>query len=195
MRKLSCKRISLVVLSIVFGTAVAGASGDPSTELTGAWKVNIEKSDFGMLFAPKAAAVKITQEGATIKLAESDTNAQDETNRVESTLTTDGTQCSGTLIATNYSVKGIMALSNGSLTFDGGGSSGGVDFKVHEVWALSADKATITITRHFSSARGNTDQTLLLEKQLVATPGGSTGASLRIPRGGFCELRQEPVIG
>jgi hypothetical protein len=167
MRKPSCKGISVVVLSIAFGMGTASASGAPSTDFTGDWKINIEKSDFGMLFAPKAAAVKITQEGATIKLAESETNAQDETNRVESTLTTDGTQCSGTLIATHYPVTGVMAWNNGSLTFDGGGDSGGVDFMVHENWALSADKATITITRHFSSTRGNTDQTLVLERQLV----------------------------
>jgi len=179
MRKPSCKRISLVVFSIVFGAGIASASGAPSTDFTGDWKINVEKSDFGMLFAPKAAAVKITQDGATIRLAESETNAQDETNRVESTLTTDGTQCSGTLIATHYPVTGVMAWNNGSLTFDGGGSSAGVDFKVHEAWALSADKATITITRHFSSARGNTDQALVLEKQVVATPGGSMSASVQ----------------
>lgn len=177
MRKPCCKRISLVVFSIVIGAGVASASVAPSTDFTGDWKINVEKSDFGMLFAPKAAAVKIAQEGATIRLAESATNAQDETNRVESTLTTDGTQCSGTLIATHYPVTGVMAWSNGSLTFDGGGSSGEVNFKVHEEWALSADKATIIITRHFSSDRGNTDQTLVLEKQLVAKPGGGTGAS------------------
>jgi hypothetical protein len=180
MRKPSCKRIGLVVFIIVFGARIASASGAPLTDLTGDWKINVEKSDFGRLFAPKAAAVKITQEGATIRLAESETNAQDETNRVESTLTTDGAQCSGTLIATPYPVTGVMAWNNGSLTFDGGGSSGGVDFKVHEDWALSGDKATITITRHFSSARGNTDQTLVLEKQLVAKPGGSTGAAFRL---------------
>jgi hypothetical protein len=185
MKKPSCKGIGLVVLSIVFGAGAAFASGAPSTDFTGDWKINVEKSDFGMLFAPKAATVKITQQGATIRLAESETNAQDETNRVESTLTTDGTQCSGTLIATHYPVTGVMAWRNGSLTFDGAGSSGGVDFKVHEDWALSADKATITITRHFSSARGNTDQTLVLEKQPVATPGGSAGAPLPAPRGGF----------
>ncbi len=175
----SCKLMKLVVLSIVFGAGIASASGAPSTDFTGDWKINVEKSDFGMLFAPKTAAVKITQEGATIKLAESETNAQDETNRVESTLTTDGTQCAGTLIATHYPVTGVMAWSNGSLTFDGGGSSGGVNFKVHEDWALSADKGTITITRHFSSARGSTDQTLVLEKHLVATPAADIGGSRR----------------
>jgi hypothetical protein len=179
MRKPSCKFINLVVLSIVFGAGVVSASGAPSTDFAGDWKINVVKSDFGRLFAPKAVAVKITQQGANIKLADSETNAQDETNRVESTLTTDGKQCSGTLIATPYPVTGVMAWSNGSLAFDGAGTSGGVDFKVHEDWALSADKATITITRHFSSDRGDTDQTLVLEKQPAATPVGGAGASQR----------------
>ena len=168
-----CKLINLVVLGIVFGAGIVSASGAPTADFTGDWKVNIEKSDFGMLFAPKAAAVKITQEGTTIKMAASETNAQDETNRVESTLATDGTQCAGTLIATHYLVTGVMIWNSGSLAFDASGSSAGVDFKVHEVWVLSPDKGTITITRHFSSARGDTDQTVVLEKQKNKNPASS----------------------
>ncbi len=65
------------------------------------------------------------------------------------------------------------------MAFGGSGSSGGVDFKVHEVWVLSPDKGNITIARHFSSARDNADQTVVLAKQLAAALVAGIGGSRR----------------
>ena len=163
--KTDCHKGSLIMaigFLVGLNVAIAGAASSPN--FAGRWTINVQKSEFGMLFAPKTEAVKITQRGIHLKISDAATNAQDETKRTQSALTVNGQQCTVTLIATPYSAMGALSWKDGSLTFDGSGSSSGVDFQVKETWALSTDKRTITIIRHFTSARGNTDQTVVLEK-------------------------------
>lgn len=151
------------ILALFAGLTLA-ASGAPAVpDLTGQWKINVDKSDFGMLFAPASATVKIEQQDTRVTVTDEETNAQGEVKHAVSSFATDGTESTGALLATPYTATGTMTWKDGSLTFNGKGSSSSVDFEVKEAWTLSPDKKTVTITRHFSSVRGNTDQTVVLE--------------------------------
>jgi len=59
---------------------------------------------------------------------------------------------------------GVMKWKEGSFRFDRKGSNRGIDFQVQEKWMVSADGKTITIDRHFTSDRGNTDQKIVIAK-------------------------------
>ena len=149
-------------LLLVLAVMAHGASSKPN--FTGEWKLNVEKSDFGMLFAPKSATVKIEHKDPALKLSDVETNEQDETTKIDSSYTTDGRECKGTIIATRYPVKGTWKLEGKELSFTGAGTTSGVTFEIQEKWELSEDGKTIVISRHLSSDRGNTDQKIVLEK-------------------------------
>jgi len=155
----------LYLLAALLLATVATATGaDKQRRLTGDWKVDVEKSDFGMLFAPKSATIKIDQKDPNFKFSDVEMNEQGETSRTESNCTTNGKECTVTLIATNYPATGTMKWDGSSLIFDGSGSSSGIDFQIHEKWDLSQDGKTITVSRQLSSTRGNTSQTIVLDK-------------------------------
>jgi hypothetical protein len=83
----------------------------------------------------------------------------------EFTCTTDGSKCQVVRTGPQVAVDGGFRWVSGVLTFEGKGSYNGGDLSVSERWSLSADGKTITIARHLAVSEGETDQTLILEKQ------------------------------
>jgi len=164
MRTRSVRIAGLATIVLVLLVGAMSVAADSKPKLKGDWKINVGKSEFGILFAPKSANVKISQKGSQLKIVDSETNEQGETNQKESSYTIDGKEETGTLIATPFPVVGAMKWKEGSLTFEGSGTNSGVTFHVQEKWGVSADGKRITIDRHFSSDRRNTDQKIVLQK-------------------------------
>jgi len=151
-----------IVAVLGFAQLVFGA--DPNTNFTGEWKVNVQKSAFGPLFAPKAAKVKIEHKDNTLAITDKETNEQGESSTVESNFTTDGKQTSGTIIAFPMEVKGTAKWVGNTLTFAGDGKFNGTNVHIEEKWELARDNATFTITRTLSAVMGTALQAVRLEK-------------------------------
>lgn len=68
---------------------------------------------------------------------------------------------------TGASIKlsGAFKWVDDTLTFDGKGTYNGGDLTIRETWNLSPDGKTLTMRRRLTVAEGETEQTLLLEKQ------------------------------
>ena len=156
--------VSVLAVLLFLSGAAAVPAADKRVNFTGHWTLNAQKSDFGIFFAPKAATVKISHKGTELKITDVETNEQGETNRSESTYVIDGKESTLTLIVMPFPVTGVMKWKEGSLAFDGKGSTSGIDFQVQETWLASSDGKSITIERHFLSARGNTNEKIILEK-------------------------------
>lgn len=144
--------------------AQPASAADPNTSFTGEWKVNVQKSDFGPLFAPKAAQVNIDDKEPAWAIVDKETNEQGETSTSESNFTTDGKATSTTIIAFPMQVKGTAKSSGNTLTLAGDGKFNGMDVHIEEKWELTGDGASFTITRRLAATMGTTTQTILLEK-------------------------------
>jgi hypothetical protein len=148
----------------ILGITQLAHGAELSTNFTGNWKVNVDKCNFGPLFAPKSAEVKIDHKGPALAINDQETNEQGESTTAESNFTTDGKETTGTIIAFPMEVKGTAKWMGDKLAFSANGKFNGTDVHVEEQWELSRDRATLTISRTLSAVMGTTTQTIVLEK-------------------------------
>jgi len=70
------------------------ASAEEATDLSGTWKVNVEKSDFGPMPKPKSTTMKIEHKEPAIKWFMPLTDQEGNESRTESTAAIDGKEYS-----------------------------------------------------------------------------------------------------
>ncbi len=152
-------RFTLAIVGILLLGALT-ASAKPN--LTGEWKLNTAKSDFGEMPAPTSMTQKITHEDPKLKVAVQQSGEMGDFE-YESNYTTDGQESTNT-IRDNPS-KSIVKWDGDVLTFDTKGRFGDNDFTMQDKWSMSADGKVLSIERHFSSSWGEATHKLVLEKQ------------------------------
>lgn len=130
--------------------------------LTGTWKLNVAKSDFGVLPGPDSQTnvidhqepvvkIKVTQEGAQGKQDYTITTA---TDGKESTNDVGGRQ-----VKMSTAWEGNNLVSNAKLNFQDN------EVIIKSTYVLSDDGKTLTVNAHLASAMGETDQKMVFEKQ------------------------------
>lgn len=152
--------VTFAMLVVGLGTAMAARSN-----YTGEWKLNTEKSEFGMAPPISNRTDKIVHKDPSLQITRAQTMAAG-AGTSEYTCTTDGKDC--TISVTGAAIKltgASFKWVDDVLTFDGKGTYNGGDLSIHEKWVLSADGKTITIQRQLTVSEGETGQTLVLEKQ------------------------------
>ena len=150
----------MVLLAAGLGTALAERSN-----FSGEWKLNADKSDFGMAPPLSSRTDKIVHKDPNLQITRTQSTAGG-AGTSEYTCTTDGKECAASF--TGGAVKLSSAAFkwvDDALTFDGRGTYNGGDLSIHEKWSLSPGGKTITIQRHLIVTAGEADQTLVLEKQ------------------------------
>ena len=161
--------ISLVILFTL--TAVAVAAQQKTPDFSGNWKLNVSKSDFGVLGAPTSRTDVITHKEPAIT---DEVSAEGAQGKQQYTIkyTTDGkevtNQINGRDVKSTLKWDGPSLVITSSLMFN----DNPVD--VRATWVLSADGKTLTISAHYASAMGETDQKLVLEKQEPAAVPAKT---------------------
>lgn len=156
MRKASPYLLTTVVLLVCVSVAEA------KPNFTGEWKLNAAKSDFGMMPPPTSVVQKITHEEPSLKVVRTQVSERGEFTS-EAAYTTDGKECIN---------KTRMGESKSTLKWDGDTLviERKMDFQGNEVtitekWTLSEDGKSLTQDQHFSSAQGEGDMKMVLEKQ------------------------------
>lgn len=152
-------RRTLVVLAIL---AVATLPLLAKPNFAGDWKLNVSKSDFGQMPAPDSMTQKITHEDPNLKIAVKQTGERGEF-QFEASYTTDGKECSNQFGP--GTVKSTLKYDGETLLITSKGTFGDNEFTMTDKWTISTDGKVMTIQRHFSSAMGEGDQKLVLEKQ------------------------------
>lgn len=148
-------RFTVVAL---FAAAVLAAQAYAAPNLTGVWKLNLAKSDYGPVPQPEAMTRTINHNDPSLQISTYQKGAQGEAT-TELKYTTDGKP------AENKGSKGTAAWDGSKLVVDSVREMQGADLKFHEVWNLSADGKVLTINNHITAPQGEFDITLVFDKQ------------------------------
>jgi hypothetical protein len=142
--------------------ALAAIPAAAAPNLSGTWKLNVSKSDFGQMPAPDSMTRAITHEDPKLKILTKQSGQNGEFE-YELNYTTDGKECTNEMF--NNPMKSTVKWDGDTLVFDTKGKFGDNDIAIQEKWTLSQDGKTLVIARHFSSSMGEGDAKLTLEKQ------------------------------
>jgi hypothetical protein len=150
-------RLALLTLITAIGCFAA------TPDLSGTWKLNSTKSEFGQFPAPGSMTQKITSADGKITVDMKMTGEQGEF-AMNSTYTTDGKESTNTGFG-GGETKSTAKWDADALVIDTKGSFGDNAFTMKDKWSLSADGKVLTVARHFSSGMGEMDQRMVFDKQ------------------------------
>lgn len=149
----------LATAIILIATACLASA---KTDLSGDWKLNTTKSDFGQMPAPSSMSQKITHADPKLDVAVKMSSDMGDMEW-KASYTTDGKECKNTV--RESPVTSVLKWDGDALTVESKGKFGDNDFTMKDKWTLSSDGKVLTIDRHFASSFGEGDSKLLFEKQ------------------------------
>lgn len=158
MRKTTFRLFLLALLTLALGLLQAQAK----TDFSGTWKINAGKSDFGPAPAPDSLVMKIAHEDPSLKASVVQTGGSGDMN-YDMVYTTDGKECVNHPGGNEF--KSTLKWEGDDLTIDIKGSFSGTDFTAKDRYTLSDGGKTLTVQRHASTAMGDFDMKLVLDKQ------------------------------
>jgi hypothetical protein len=148
---------------LLTGALLLASSAFAAPDLTGDWKLNLAKSQYGLLPAPIEVTRKIKLEGISLSMSTYQKTAQRESTS-ELKYTTDGKVCVNKM--TNGDSKGTARWEGGTLIIESSQPNGAAEIKSREAWTLSSDGKTLTILTHLTIPhQGEIDVKQVFEKQ------------------------------
>jgi hypothetical protein len=142
------------LLAMTFLAAQAHAAAN----FTGVWKLNLAKSEYGPVPQPDAMTRTINHNDPSLQISTYTKGAAGEVT-TELKYTTDGKP------AENKGSKGSAKWDGDKLVVDSVRDYQGAELKLHDVWTLSPDGKTLTISSHLTVPQGEVDMTQTFEKQ------------------------------
>jgi hypothetical protein len=121
------------------------AFGAPN--LTGDWKLDLSRSQYGSVPPPVTVTRKIKHEGVSLSMSTYQKTPQRESTS-ELNYTTDGKVCVNKV--TNGEARGTARWDGNNLVIESWQSVQGAELKSREVWTLSSDGRTLTIMTHLT---------------------------------------------
>jgi hypothetical protein len=139
------------------------ACAQAAPNLSGEWKMNIAKSDFGPIPMPEVFTRTITHKDPSLEYKTHQKGAQGDVN-TEIKYTTDGKPCVNTV--QDSEAKGTAKWQGESLIIESTRELQGMQITSKETWTLSDGGKTLTIGSHITvPQQGEFDLKLVLEKQ------------------------------
>jgi hypothetical protein len=149
-----------LVLAFSFGLSAVPVDAKPN--LSGDWKLNVSRSEFGEFPAPSSMTMKNSHEEPALKaLSKVVSDAGEATYDLN--FRTDGVETVN--MAGPTELKTTSKWDGDVLVMNTKGTFGDTEVTLVDKWDLSDGGKTLTIRRHWSSSRGEFDQKLVLEKQ------------------------------
>lgn len=142
-------------------TTTSPAATGPRPNLSGTWKLNVAKSDFGPIPGPDSETQTIEQTDAGFKIAVKQAGPQGNRDYVL-TVTTDGKEVvnnPGVEMRNTAGWEGAALIINTKMKYQEN------DIAFKDTITLSDDGKTTTVNRHIISPMGELDQTMVYEKQ------------------------------
>jgi hypothetical protein len=168
-----------VTLSLFAVSLAALSLAQTKPNLTGNWKLNVAKSDFGVMPPPESQTTVITHAEPSLKV---DTSSVGQQGKIDYTLdlTTDGKEASVKMGPRDVKIaatwEGPALVLNSKLTFNE------QEVTLKSAMTLSEDGKTLTQNVHIASAMGEFDQKLLFDKQPDAPAAtGTTQTTQTMP--------------
>ena len=127
--------------------------------LTGEWKLNVSKSEFGPIPAPESATRSVKHTDPALEIT---THQKGQAGETTTTLkyTTDGKVSENA----HVQAKGTAKWDGDKLVIDSVRNFQGTEVKLHDVWTLSADGKTLTVNSQLSVPQGDFEIKWVFEK-------------------------------
>ena len=156
------QRCAFELLAALLLTSLAVALAAAPPDLSGAWKANLAKSDFGAIPPPTSMTTKIDHKEPSLKVSTIFAGDQDEMT-FERNLLTDGSESTNQFGP--FTLKSKAKWEASVLLVDSKGSTDNGDVTSKEKWTLSEDGKTLTVVSDWSSAQGEVTHKVVYEKQ------------------------------
>jgi hypothetical protein len=146
------------------GAAAMIHTGGAQPNLTGTWKLDIPKSNFGQLPPPASQTDTIDDSEPSVRIAEEQKGGMMGDMSLTSNLSTDGKETTspgmgGAPTTSTAHWDGVALIVDSKFSFQG------TDVKVKDTYTLSSDGKTLTEVTHVESGMGNFDSTSVYDKQ------------------------------
>jgi hypothetical protein len=153
------KVIFAAIAVVVFAASLAAQS---KPNFSGTWKLNVAKSDFGVLPPSNGRTDVIDHQEPNLKDSVADDAAQGQQNYTLS-ITTDGKEAINK--PGGLEMKSVAKWDTSNLVVNSKLDLQGNEVGIKTTWALSDDGKTLTENIHLESPMGETDQKMVFEKQ------------------------------
>jgi hypothetical protein len=145
-------------------TAMIHTGGGEAPNLSGTWKLDIPKSNFGQMPPPASQTDTIDDNEPSVKIVEDQKGGMMGDMNLTTTLSTDGkettsTGMGGSDVKSTAHWEGSTLVVNSKTNFQGG------DVTIKDSYSLSPDGKTLTEVTHVESGMGNFDSTSVFDKQ------------------------------
>jgi hypothetical protein len=145
------------------GAAAMIHTGGSQPNLSGTWKLDTAKSNFGQMPPPASQVDTITQDNSSIKIAIDQKGGPMGDTAYSESLTTDGKSSTWPGMG-GAEVTGTAHWDGDALVIDAKTSFQGSDVKIKDTYTLSADGNTLTDVSHVETGMGNFDTTNVFTK-------------------------------
>ncbi|HEV8038252.1 MAG TPA: hypothetical protein VGP62_05255 [Bryobacteraceae bacterium] len=139
----------------------APAGSGPRPNFTGTWKLDVSKSDFGILPPDNSRTFVIDHSEPALKIAVSQDGA-DGKHDFTLSFTTDGKEAVNSYAG--LEMKSTMGWESATLVANGKFKYQDQDVSVKELWQLSDDGKTLTQSAHYTSTMGEMDTKMVYAK-------------------------------
>ncbi len=142
--------------------AIFAFAQDAKPNVSGTWKLNVAKSEFGPMPAPDSRTDTIDHKDPVLKNSVKAVTQQGDMN-LEFTYSTDGKETKNEIMG-NEAVstakwEGKVLVIKTKVSFNGN------DMEINSRYSLSDDGKTLTNAQHMAGGMGEADQKLIFEKQ------------------------------
>jgi hypothetical protein len=145
------------------GAAAMIHAGGAQPNLSGTWKLDVAKSNFGQMPPPASQVDTIQQDSSSVKIAIDQKGGMMGDMAYTEPLTTDGQSATWSGMG-GTSVTGTAHWDGSALVIDAKTSFQGSDVKIRDTFTLSPDGGTLTDVSHVESGMGNFDTTNVFTK-------------------------------
>ncbi|HUA61893.1 MAG TPA: hypothetical protein VML19_24265 [Verrucomicrobiae bacterium] len=149
----------LVTLSLIAVSACFAATPD----LSGDWKLNTTKSEFGQFPAPSSMTQKVSHAEPNLTVETKMASDMGEF-AINAKYTTDGKECTNQGFG-GSEAKSTVKWDGDALLMETKGSFGDNQYTMKDKWTLSEGGKVLTIQRTFSSGMGDVTQKMVFDKQ------------------------------
>jgi hypothetical protein len=150
----------VAAIELLLFTEAPARAAEPN--LSGDWKLNLAKSDYGKFPTPISVTRKIDHTGSKLIFSTTQKGAQGEVTS-KLAYTTDGSE-SVNEVAGGQS-KGTAQWIGGMLIIESSREFQGATLKQKEIWRLSPDGKVLTVDAHVSIPNGEFDVKQVFDKQ------------------------------
>lgn len=138
-------------------------TGD-SPNLSGTWKLNISKSNFGQIPPPASQTDTIEDNEPSVKIAEDQKGGMMGDMNLTTNISTDGKETTSAGMG-GAEVKSTAHWDGPTLVVNSKTSFQGSDITIKDSYSVSPDGKTLTEVTHVESGMGNFDSTSVYDKQ------------------------------